>query len=297
LTSPVRKRKTAEQFTGAGADREAAARIDGFDDLFKATQEPASVRNVYGFRNLFEPLVFGMSMLERLSPDGRVRSRFFCGGSGAKVRYFKQWLNTVEGSHFAVTFVEPLGHLVAWIANEKAVLPSPTDLAKDWFGVRAPFANQIRVAAAIWHGFLLGYNSWGLWDYVGKTSGARTDLLALETWCQGLAKRYPAITQFHAQLRASFYQPVGGNVRDAHFQFDADAHEGFIARIMHSLSNLLSALTAQAIDQTLPDATVARFDDWVLCQGKSNDKLAGAIDEQLVTAFPGNSFKFRIEGA
>lgn len=82
LATSVRPRKPSEVFSGKGADREAASKIGGFDDLWKTISEPETVRNVYRFRDCFESLVFGQSLLEQLQSDCRVRSHFFCGGKG-----------------------------------------------------------------------------------------------------------------------------------------------------------------------------------------------------------------------
>src|SRR5262249_25605423 len=67
LTAHLPPRKTAEQFRGAGKDREQADKIEGFDDLWKASgQEPESVRNILSFHDCFKSLAFGQSLLERL---------------------------------------------------------------------------------------------------------------------------------------------------------------------------------------------------------------------------------------
>ena len=54
-------------------------------------------------------------MLERLSPDGRLRSRFLCGGADAKVDLFRQWLAVLQGPLVSVTLVQPLFGLMAWL--------------------------------------------------------------------------------------------------------------------------------------------------------------------------------------
>ena len=46
------------------------------------------IDDIYTFRDLFESLLFGQSMLEGLAKDGRLRSHFFTGGKGPNVGYF-----------------------------------------------------------------------------------------------------------------------------------------------------------------------------------------------------------------
>ena len=89
-------------------------RITGFVDLWKVTSERQEViDDIYSFRDAFESLCFGQSMLERLSTDGRLRSRFLCGGKGRKVGYFPDWLTVLRRSacerHAEATAVAPHG--------------------------------------------------------------------------------------------------------------------------------------------------------------------------------------------
>src|SRR5262249_21045526 len=113
----VPRRRNSEILRGAGAEREAVARVTGFRDLWKTIQEAANVRDVLAFHDAFKSLVFGQSLLERLSTDQRLRSRWFCGGTGMKVALFSEWLDTLQGEHFSVTFTRPLWHVVAWLAG------------------------------------------------------------------------------------------------------------------------------------------------------------------------------------
>ena len=53
LTATIPRRKTAEVYSGQGADREAAAQISAFDDLWKITSEPVAVRDIFAFRDEF----------------------------------------------------------------------------------------------------------------------------------------------------------------------------------------------------------------------------------------------------
>ena len=298
LATSVPRRRTADVVAGRGLDRERASKIADFSDLWKTNQEPAIVRNVLRFRDCFESLVLAQSMLDQLQDDGRVRSHFFCGGKGERVRYFKHWLSALEKPHFSVTLIDSLGQLFVWLTNEKTGIPHTIDLAKDFFGVRAPSPQQLRFASAVWHGFVLDHRTWDLWDYVGNNTRAQADMNALETWRAQLSQRYRSITAFHDQLRAAFLKPVAS--RDAgHLQFDERAHRQFIDAQVRKLSNRLSSIVAMAIEETMPQSVVARFENWVLCEAADNDKatLDAKIFSKLQTAFPNSDFQFEIEGA
>jgi hypothetical protein len=284
-----------------GADREAASKIEGFDDLWKTLPEPQAVGSVYRFRDCFESLVLAQSMLEALQSDQRLRSRFLCGGKGGeRVRYFKQWLSCVQAPSFSVALINALTQLLVWLANEKTEPPSADDLAKAWFNVRAPSAQQLRIAEAIWHGFLLGHSSWALWNYIGNRTRAKIEIALLETWRKDLAKRFAAVSVWHDELRAAFYKPVS-DAQGGHFQFNERAHRMFVDSNMRRLLNRVSALVAMAIEDALPQSVVARFEDFVLCEATSNVRHKATLDarihQKLQQAFPRSNFKFRIEGA
>jgi hypothetical protein len=301
LVTSARPRKPSEVFSGKGADREAASKIDGFSDLWKTISEPVAVRSVYAFHDAFASLVLAQSLLERLSHDGRVRSRFLCGGKGGdRVRRFREWLSVLDGPHFSVMLVDPLGALLVWLANEKTEPPSTDDLAKAWFNVRAPTNPQLRIAEAAWHGFLLGHSSWTLWNFVGNKTRAQLDVNVVETWRAQLAKSYRAITAFHDQMRAAFFKPVS-DAQGGHFQLDEKEHRQFIDAHVRFLSNRLSAIIAMAVEETIPQSVCARFEDFILCARTNDVKHKATLDariySKLQTAFPSSNFEFRIEGA
>jgi hypothetical protein len=295
----VPPRKHADVIAGRGADREAVRKIENFAGLWKGTSsEPQSVRAVYAFRDVFESLAFGASMLERLSSDGRLRSRFFCGGESRKVGYFDDWKSVLQGSHFKVTLAQPLWHVLAWLTKEKTPLPDSAEQAREWFGVRAPSPAQVHLTDAIVQGFLLSYREWSLWEYVGNKTRTLTDLMALETWRKELAKRFPAIARFHDVISDLFWRDVSSATYGAHRQFDPAAHRAYLERELQKLLDCVSALTALAIEETLSGATVvARFSDWFLCQGHKPKSVPTSekIERKLGAAFLGSSFRVTIE--
>jgi hypothetical protein len=291
LDTGIAPRKTAEQFSGSGEDREHAARINGFDDLWKAQAEPESVRNVLAFHDAFCRLAFGMSMLDRLSDDGRLRSSSFCGGKGPTGGTFQHWLSTLEGNHFRVVIGQPLFSLLAWLSNEPTSLVDPTEEAKTWSGRRAPSRAQIKLAQATLDGFLLGHHSWSLWNYVGRVTRQSVDQRSLEVWRKGLAGRYRSIARLHDDLRSFFYRPSGSH---GGYQFDVTGHRQFIDRAIEKLLTVASLLAAVAIEEN-KGVTVARFQDWLLVEGRAKPKLVDTIEQRLAAVFPDSDFQVTAE--
>ena len=292
LVTALTPRTTAEIHAGAGKDREAAGKIEGFADLWKAQPDPQAVRGVYAFRDAFESLVFGQSLLERLSSDGRLRSRLFAGGHGAKVSLFQDWLSVLEGHHFRVMIVQPLWHIVAWLSKEQTRRVEPADLARHWFGVRAPSRAQVALCAAAFDGFLLGYREWDLWNYVGRCTRQVPQPTQLKAWQNELIRSYRLIADFHATITEAFYYPVG-DAHGAAFKFDAITHRAFVGRRLRFFNNCLTALIALALDE-MHSGAVARFADFVLCEGKPKPATTERIAEKLHAAF-GARFNINIE--
>lgn len=293
LTTSVRKRRNAEVNAGIGEDREAAARIAGFEDLWKTTQEPASVRNVLAFHDAFSSLVLGQSLLERLG-DGRARSYSLAGG--AKAEFFTDWLSALDGAHFTVKLNDPLWHIMAWLAGETT--SPPTTLAQDFFRVRVPDREQLTVADATWRGFLLGHDGWSLWNVVGRGARKATHVELLETWGNELARRYRAIQAFHDETRTAFNRPVSGPSYCQVLRFDAAAHRGFLDKAVQTLMSQLSGLLALKLEEMLPGTVVGRFQScWLLCEVNSararnypRDYVDPLIGEWLEEVFPGVRF-------
>ena len=289
----VPRRKSGEISSGVGKDREQAAAFNGFADLWKAlgAGEPATVRNVYAFHNAFMSLVFGQSMLDRLSKDGRVHSHFFCGGRGRKVELFKQWIGVLQGSFLSVTLPDALWHVVAWLCNEQTPMPDKTDVARSWLNVRCSTKAQLRVIQSILDGFARGHTGWSQWEFVGRATRTVHAEERLSGWTNELRRSYPRIAQFHAESEAAFYHDIGGRAFDVHRQFDATRHRAFIDRAIQRLLDYTFALLALGIEEMFPGAVVARFEGSVLTQG--NLKLEDSrtqIMRRLQAAFPHSTF-------
>jgi len=302
LTTSIKRRRNAEIHAGTGIDREAAGQIKGYDDLWKLNQNQQTVRDIYAFHDAFVSLVFAQSLLERVQDDGRARSSSFCGGASRKSRLFTNWFGALQGSHFTVTLSDPTWLVASWLAGEET--PPPTTLAFDLLGVRAPSKEQLAFCNAVWHGFLLGHTSWALWDYVGRATRKETAVETLEIWRKDLALRYPAVQKYHDELKAAFLRPVN-SAAHGHFQFDEAGYRKFVDRSVQVLLNRLSALVAMAVEETLPESVVARFENWLLCEVNSKkgrnfpkEFLPEFIMEKLEAAFPDQSFyhtAFKVE--
>jgi hypothetical protein len=175
-------------------------------------------------------------------------------------------------------------------------MPDPIPLAGELFGRRAPAHAQVILAAAVFEGFIRGHREWSLWEFVGRKTHQSIDVRDLEIWRQGFASRFPAIAQFHAAVAEFFWRDVGGSVYTAHREFEADKFRRFIARKLRRLAGHVPALVALAIEETLPNAIVGRFDDWLLCQGSDTRAVSRKkIDAKLATAFPRSEFRITTE--
>ena len=288
----VPPRKSAEIIAGRGKDRDEARSITGFHDLWKANQLPQVVKDVYAFHDRFATLVFGQSMLDQLSPDGRLRSHLFCGGRGPKVAWFADWLEAMPATLVSIRLLDPLWGVLSWLCEGKA--PAP-DLAREWFPeVRSPSLHQRTLAQAVWHGFLLGYDSWDLWQYVGRLTRTVPDQVLLSRWRNELSKRYPMIALFHKDVARFFFKPVGFGA-EAHHEFEPARYRAFVDHAMQTFLDQVSGVVGLAIEEMHPGGLVARFQDWLLCETKKPDPLLHEkISQQLATAFPKGMFQIEV---
>jgi hypothetical protein len=292
----VARRKTHEVVAQSGRSKGEVRRIAGWSDLWKATQERDEVlRDVYSFRDLFESLVLGQSMLEKCSSDGKLRSRFFAGGKARKVDLLlTDWRSAIAGEHVIVKLVEPLWSVLSWLANEKAPPAAPGELARDWFNVRAPSKEQLQTVSAVVDGWLLDYDGWHLWQYVGRQTRSAQDQGRLATWRTQLAKRFVRIAGFHTELCSSFVREIDmGDAAPRQQQFELAAYRRFVDRSIDQLLQRAGELVALGLDEVVSGAVVARFQDRVLLAGKHNQIEAKrvSISRQLATAFEGAQFE------
>ena len=102
-------------------------------------------------------------------------------------------------------------------------------LARNWFGLRVPSKAQVRQAEAMLDGYLLGYEDWRLWEYVGRQTRTAPDRGRLAAWRKELARLLPRITRWQAEIRPAFYRDVGFG-SESYRQFEATKYRAFIER-------------------------------------------------------------------
>jgi hypothetical protein len=291
--SVVPERKPMQVGDGVALDQESARQIKGFDDLWKSTSEPSVVKHVFAWRDIFDSLTFGRSLFDLIGEDGRVHNKFFAGGKGARVNYFRDWMEVCP-SLASVKIESALWSLVSWLAQHKAPAPKLIELARDFFNVRAPSQEQVRFATALLNGFLLGYQDWPLWEYVGRLARTAADHGQLVEWRKELSRRFASVELLHNDLRSFFYRDVGMNVYDAHRRFDSESYRAFIDAVVNDLLGKVSSLVALEIEGNFGSVT-ARLEDWTLyepAKAKAQFPLA-KIEARLKDAFPGANFILR----
>jgi len=203
------------------------------------------------------------------------------------VPLFADWLSALQGAHYKVAIGDPLFSVLAWLSGDRTPVPDPLDLARYWSNARVPSEKQIQLAKSIWSGFLLDYRSWDLWNYVGRHSRQAIDMRCLEAWRAELGKRFPRIARFHEEMRARFWKSAGAD----YYQFDERAYFLFVDEQIDTFLTQVSALAAQAVEQTAKGACVGRFQDWLLCEGnKHKAVLPERVTEKLEAAFSGSTF-------
>jgi hypothetical protein len=188
--------------------------------------------------------------------------------------------------------------VLAWLCQETERLPEAREQASEWFSRRSPEPEQIKLAEAVQLGFLLDYREWDLWGFIGRRTRQGIDERRLEEWRKELCKRFPAIADFQKTLRTFFWKSVGsGNVYQAHQEFDSTRHRAYLDRELGRLLDCASVVVANALEQMLPDAVLARFQDWLLCKGNKpkSQPTSEKLERKLAAAFPGSRFQLSVE--
>ena len=277
---PVPSRQVFEQRTNRELDE--IRQVGAFADLWKVMgAHPRAVQRIYDFRDIFDSLAFGQSMLERLSDDGRVRSKFFCGGSGHKVQLFEHWLPALEGEHHRITLTTHLQSAVFWLAGERSQLPDLRQLVREHFNVRSPTAEQMTFASAVFEGFLLGHgDEWALWNFTGCRTRRVPEQLMLKRWREDLNGRFRRVQLFHHDLERCFLKEVGN-----HYELDSVKHRRFVEETIARLRDLVSMLAAQAVEEISPGTIVARFDEVLFSERKPTFLIGQKIADKLNAAF------------
>jgi hypothetical protein len=113
----------------------------------------------------------------------------------------------------------------------------------------------------------------------------------LSAWRAQLARRYLAITDFHACLRAAFFKDVGYGF-ESHRELDAKAYRAFLDQLTQSLLDQAAAVCALAIEASFSGSVIARFQRQFLCEGKPEQRAE--IAAHLAAAFPGSNCQLEI---
>ncbi len=289
----VPRRTDLEIGYGKAKDRGQAAAFNGFADLWKALDagEPETVRNCLAFHDGFESLAFGRSLLDRLSKDGRCRSRFFAGGHGRRVELFDNWREVLQAPLVSVTLPDALWSIVGWLANEQTPRPDTQELARRWFNIRLPTQPQIRTVEAVFNGFLLGRTGWSLWEYVGQATRTVEHQSQLAERCLQFGKEYPRIRGFHEGIKTAFDREVRDGPATSHRELDAVRYRAFTDVTIQGLLDCVSAVLALALTEN-GAVVVARFQEQMLCEGKP--KQRAKLSARLAAAFPGSSFTVEV---
>ena len=272
----------------------ALARVDSFACFWKSYPlEPRAIVRLYAFHDTFTQLVMGKSIHSWLEHDGQIHHRSLARGAGEKVNLFEAWLPTLRGKHHRVFIRNAVGTLVHWLSDEKASLPDACSLAKEWCGVRVPSEDQTKLAGAVLDGFLRGLSGWTLWELAGRAIRKPPEQVAIQKWHAELAQRFPRIAQFHRDVAAHFWKPLGG---DNH-EFEAGLCREFVDRKLEELQEGVADVAALTINENAPaDASpvAARFREWILCTGDPKPGTSERVAERLATVFPGARFEVEI---
>jgi hypothetical protein len=147
--------------------------------------------------------------------------------------------------------------------------------------VRLPSREQIAFATAVFEGFLFGLGEWRLWEFVGRQTRRLPDQLLLKRCRDDLNGRFRRVQLFHHDLERCFLKEVGN-----HYEVDFVAHRRFLEQTTARLRSLVSALAALAVEEDSPGVLVARFDE-VLWWEKKTDALDRPEDRrQTQCSFP-----------
>jgi hypothetical protein len=287
---PVPPRKQYEQLYGINKEIDSIREVTGFVDLWKfGRAQPQAIQAITAFHDCFATLMLGQSMLKRISDYGRLRSRFFTGGHGAKAERFHQWLSAVDKGHTTIRFNNALQAAVFWLAGETSEPPDLLDLAREYSNTRVPSKADIKFAQAVLDGFLLNHKGWSLWQFVGRRTQALPYDQLLQICSGRLERRFRRVQFFHHEVEQCFWRPVGN-----HNELDLTAWRGFINRVVNDLRDCVSSLAALAVEESGATVT-ARFQNSLLCESEPNAQLVDAISEKLGAAFPRVAFKVTIE--
>jgi hypothetical protein len=327
-TTPSLPRPSMDQeLSGQAGAYRRAVELSSFGDLWKLSEnEPRPIRKLHQYRDVFESLLFGRSLVTALGADGRVRHRFFADPASsdpARLQSFAPWRSSAPGRFLSVTLREPLAAIAAWLSGDVALgaaLGSDTTegpfiierLATTISGLRQPPAEQLTLARGVLSAFLSGRDCVGQgqqplssWSVIGAAVRKPVDLGLIKKWRSTLEAQFPRALAFWRSHAAQFYEQKGYGFNTA-YAFDAEHFEAWANALLTSRRLTLIGLTALALSEAIKRtgaAIVAILDEEIIIEVpedfRHEDELTSAIhfniERGLAAAFPGATFPFRIQ--
>jgi hypothetical protein len=269
----VPKRKMHEQLHGVAGELDDVRTLSGFGDVWKVfSAQPRAVRAIQVFRRRFDSLVLGANLLERLSDDGRVRSRFFCGGSGRKLVLLNDW---VKAPH-VISLERQNRGVLFWLARESVPPPDIIELTREFYRVRAPTAEQAAFVRASLEGYCHGLSEWRLWEFVGRETQQPPDQFLLKQLHEQLKNRFKRVQIFQHELKQCFLRREGD-----HYKLDSRSYHQFLDATIAQVRDAVSAVAALAAEQDSPGIVMARFQNalWLEHEPKSAKTISEALNK------------------
>ena len=313
---------------GFSAQRQRARAVQEFSDLWKLAgreQEPRCVAKLLAWRAQFEALVFGTSLLRSLGEDGRLHHAFFADpaeSDNLRLKLFEPWRQCIAGKLLVVRLLEPLGRIVAWLADDPALAealesPEPIDqaLASAFYGLRVPSTDQIQTARAVAEAFLSGRDArqnlgaaepvpaLSSWQATGRALGKPIELGVLNQWHSMLSEKFPRTAAFwRAQTENVLFWRQIGSGYDAYRSFNSAAYDAWCEQTLTRRQLLLAATVALAVNDALGQDDTAQViaitPSEIVVELESDfgtpSLLRSSVGERLNEAFPSGQFPFTI---
>ena len=327
--SAVKPPSFTEQHYGFGSERQRARSIESFGDMWKlagSEGEPRCVGKLLAWRAQFEALVFGTSLLRALGNDNRVHDRCFADPAKSdptRRKLFEPWRQCSKGKLLVVGLLEPLGHMVAWLADDPVLrewLDSPEKpidqaLASEFYNLRIPSTGQIATARVVAEAFLSGLDArqnfsaaepipaLSTWQLAGRALGKPIDLAVLTGWRKMLVEKFPSTFRFwRVQVENELFWKQIGSGYDAYRSFNTQVYDAWCEQTLARRQLLLIATVALAVNDALSQDDTAQLSaitpSEIVIELESDFGtpaiLRSSIRERLAEAFSETAFPFTI---
>jgi hypothetical protein len=131
--TPLREPPMAEQVYGRDKAYRRATKIEVTADLWKVFEnEPRLIRHLFEYRDVFESLIFGRSLLESIGPDGRIHSGFFSDPSRSdpvRLKLLVPWRPYIKAAErfLTIRLLEPSWMLLCWLSEDSGLRHALSD--------------------------------------------------------------------------------------------------------------------------------------------------------------------------